>query len=505
MSETEKEIFPELEGMALPQVINKNQAQNEQQCSPEEDDDDDDDVDYYPSHPVFKLPLRELELPPIIRENVQIAPANRKLAVMMAALAPLCALATRIRLKYPFDKRLHALLLQVIVEAPPSTGKGFTDMLVQQIIDPTLTAHDDAERLKEQLYREKKNSQEKKLGDPPKTTIRCVPPNVSKTVLNKRADLYKRIMGDYTTFWMYAEELAQLIEAGRQSYSNLRTIMRVAYDLGSKFGLDFASDNSYAAISDINICSLFCATPYDVDDFMDKKSVMGGNVTRTILIQLNDGLGADAAEFKDLTPEQQTRINDILQEMMADCYTEDGTLQPVINLDMQWLEKDIRQWCKRKGKEALKAGDNALEVFRKRSSVSAFRGASLCYYLYLLGMGVDIHDFCNGQTTVDDVKLKHIQRNCIRLYRFMADQILSALMGRWANKYNELNKKRSEGADPTPNKPLIEQLTTTFTRQQLDLLIQQNGNVTESRFFLSQWKSNKWIEKIGKNQYRKLI
>ena len=38
------------------------------------------------------------------------------------------------------------------------------------------------------------------IGEPPKTTIRCLPANTSKTVLNKRADLYKRILGDYTTF-----------------------------------------------------------------------------------------------------------------------------------------------------------------------------------------------------------------------------------------------------------------------------------------------------------------
>ena len=294
---------------------------------PEIDQEEDDELEYDAKARIPKLPIREKDLPPIIRENVQISPPNRKHAVMMAALSPLCALATRVRLKYPFDKRLHALLLQVIVEAPPSTGKGFTDNLIQQIIDPTLTAHDDAERLKEQLFREKKATRKSNeaIGEPPKTTIRCLPANTSKTVLNKRADLYKRNLGDYTTFWMYAEELAQLTEAGKQSYSNLRTIMRVAYDLGSKFGQDFASDNSYSAVSDINICSLFCATPNDVDDFLDKKSILGGNVTRNILIQLDDELGADPAEFKDLTDSQERMVNDILQEMMADCYSRSGS------------------------------------------------------------------------------------------------------------------------------------------------------------------------------------
>lgn len=487
-------IIPELEGDALPQVL----AQS---------DDDDIDLECAPKSKYAKLPLREKDLPPIIRENIQIAPPRRKSAVLMTILSPLCALATRIRLKYPFDKRLHALLLQVIVEAPPSTGKGFTDDLILQIIDPTLTAHDDAERLKEQIFREKKATRKSNeaIGDPPKTTIRCLPATTSKTVLNKRADLYKRNLGDYTTFWMYAEELAQLTEAGKQSYSNLRTIMRVAYDLGSKFGQDFASDNSYSAVSDINICSLFCATPNDVDDYMDKKSILGGNVTRSILVQINDELGADAAEFKDLSEDQQTYIRNILQEMMADCYTSEGALQPTFMLDMKWLEKDIRSWCKKKGDEALQSGNSALDVFRKRSSVSGFRGAALCYYLYLLGRGVDVHAFANGQTQIPEKDLLQIQKNTRKLYKYFSEVILASMMSRWAGKYNDLIKRRNEGASPNPNNRLIDQVTTVFTRQQLDILIKENGNNTESRFFLSQWKAKGWIEKIGKNQYRKLI
>lgn len=470
------------------------------------EDDEDDDMVYNPKYKWTKLPIPEKDLPPILRENVQAAPPNRKHAVLMAVLSPLCALATRIRLKYPFDKRLHSLLLQVIVEAPPSTGKGFTDNLVTQIIDPTLTAHDDAERLREQIYRETKNAKKSgNCGEPPKTTIRCLPANTSKTVLNKRADMYKRILGDYTTFWMYAEELAQLTEAGKQSYSNLRTIMRVAYDLGSKFGQDFASENSYSAVSDINICSLFCATPNDVDDFMDKKSILGGNVTRNILIQLDDELGADPAEFKELTEAQEQLVSDILQEMMDDCYTSEGALQPTILLDMKWLEKDIRRWCKKKAEDALKSGNNALDVFRKRSSVSAFRASALCYYLYLLEKGIDIHRFFKGEVTLPEKELLTVQRYVRKLYKYFCESILGSMMNRWGAKYNELNKKRMEGVEYKTDERLIDQLTTLFTRQQIDLLIKENGNLTQSRFFISQWKAKGWIEKIAKNQYRKLI
>lgn len=317
--------------------------------------------------------------------------------------------------------------------------------------------------------------------------------------------MYKRVLGDYPTFWMYAEELAQLCDAGKSAFSNLRTIMRVAYDKGSKFGLDFASDQSYAAVSDINICSLFCATPYDVDSYMDKASILGGNVTRTILVQMEDELGSGAAEFKNLTPEQEQIISRTLQQMMDNIYTADGALQPTAKIDMGFLERDIRSWCKKKGEEALLSGNEALDVFRKRSSVSAARASTLCYYLYLLEQGVDIRAFCEGKASLDEKVLTKIHKNVRKLYRYFAESVLAALMNRWGEKYNELSQKHQHGAEVKPTARLIDQLTTVFTRQQLDILREQNNNSTDTRFFLSQWKKKGWIEKIGKNQYRKLI
>ncbi len=51
--------------------------------------------------------------------------------------------------------------------------------------------------------------------------------------------MYERVFGDTLTFWMFAEELAQVTDAGKNGYSNLRTIMRTSYDLGLLFGNAF--------------------------------------------------------------------------------------------------------------------------------------------------------------------------------------------------------------------------------------------------------------------------
>ena len=440
------------------------------------------------------LPLRDKDLPPIIREVVSNAPANRKLPSFVACLAPLCALATRIRLHYYYDgQRTSALLLQVVIEGPQSIGKQFAADIEHLLMDNTLKAHDEKQRRLEQDYREKKNAraQNEKIGELPKTTIRVIPATISKTVLVRRADYYERNLGDVLTFWMFAEELAQVTDAGKQGYSNLRTIMRTAYDFGSTFGMDFASDNSYSAIVDINICSMFCATPSALDDYMDKKAVEGGNITRTVLCQLEDQIGSDGAIFKPYTPEQLATINATLERMMADVYTPEGALREEMYLDTSWIERDVRKWCQAKGREALQSGSAAIDVFRKRASVSAFRIMALCYYLYSI--------------EASSATLNHIQRRCRKIYLFCADYIFQMLLKRWGRTFEDLQARRNDQIVDTGRPKLIDRLPHQFTRDQLRALIQEQQVATPDRILVSQWKSNHWIEETDKFVYIKLI
>lgn len=439
-----------------------------------------------------QLPLRDKDLPPIIREVVTNAPLNRKLPCFVACLAPLCALASRVRLRYYYDcQRVSALLLQVIIEAPQSSGKQFAADIEHLLMDHTLKSHDQEQRRLEQKFRERRHNraQNEKLEDEPKTTIRVIPATISKTVLVKRADFYERNLGDVLTFWMFAEELAQVTDAGKQGYSNLRTIMRTAYDFGSRFGMDFASDNSYSAIVDINICSMFCATPSALDDYMDKKAVEGGNITRTVLCQLEDQIGADGAMFKPYTPEQLQTINGMLQKLMADTYTPEGALKDELYLDTSWIDRDVRRWCQQKGKEALQSGSASLDVFRKRSSVSAFRIMALCYYLY----GLESDD------------QQQAQRRCRKIYNFFADYILKMLLRRWGRTFEDLQAKRVNLSADTGRPKLIDRLPRDFSRDQLRALISEAQVATPDRILVSQWKANHWIQETDKFLYKKLI
>ena len=109
------------------------------------------------------------------------------------------------------------------------------------------TATKKEQRRLEQKYRERKRSRgaNERMEEEPKTTIRVIPATISKTVLVKRADFYERNLGDVLSFWMFAEELAMVTDAGKQGYSNLRTIMRTGWDLGSLFGIEIVKKNRW--------------------------------------------------------------------------------------------------------------------------------------------------------------------------------------------------------------------------------------------------------------------
>lgn len=435
--------------------------------------------------------IKDHELPEIIRQIVGNAPKNRKVAAFIACLAALCAMCPRVRLKYFFDSRLSALLLQVLIEGAQSSGKSFAADIEGLIMNDTLKARDKAMRRLEQEYRDKKKRRKanEKLEEEPETTIRVVPPTISKTVLTKRADMYERVFGDTLTFWMFAEELAQVTDAGKNGYSNLRTIMRTAYDLGSEFGIDFASDNSYSAIVDINICSMFCATPSAIDDYFDKKAIEGGNITRTILCRLDESIGEDGAIFTPYTPEQKAHIDRMFKRLMDETYDADGGLMPTVQLDTAWLDKTVCAWVRAKGRAASLSGSRSLDVFRKRSSVSAFRVAALCQYLYELE---------------NALSPEVIQKRVRQIYLFMADYILDGMMERWGKRFDELNTKRDRENKPGPKTVLFDLLTETFNRDQLRAMIEQQGMTTPVKVFVCQWKKMRVIEEVEKDVYRKL-
>lgn len=438
-----------------------------------------------PKPSAFSLP-RDKDLPPVIRELVSNAPDKFKMATFIATVAPLGCLATRLRFYYPFDQGPMACLLQTIICSEQSGGKSFARN-VENVIMAKQKLRDNDQRRQEQAYRELKQTSSKteKLPDPPKTAIICCPVSISIAQLIKRADSPVRLFGTPLTLWTFTEELATATETNKRAFSNIKSIMRTAYDLGSEYGVDYLSDSSYSATVDILYNTMFCTTPSALDDYMDRKAIEGGNCTRTIVYDLGSQLGDEAPIFKRITPRQQLIIDRVIDQMMRDTYSEDGNIMPEKYIDMSWLDKDVREWCAQKNLEAVKSGSTALGVFFKRSSVSAYRIAALCQYLY----------------SMEDTRA--MRKKVRQIYLTMAEQILSGMLEKWGKRFEDLQAKRVELSSPV-KRDLYANLPQEFNRDLLRETIKRLELTTPDWVFLSKWNAKALIKKISKNQFQKI-
>lgn len=462
------------------------------------------DDEVQPKAPIISLP-KDKDLPPVFRELVSNAPDNFKMATFIACCAPLGCLATRLRFFYPFDQGPMACLLQTIICSEQSGGKSFARN-VENTIMAKQKARDNDQRRQEQAYRELKQTASKtdKLPEPPKTSVICCPVSISIAQLIKRADAPVRLFGTPLTLWTFTEELATATETNKRAFSNIKSIMRTAYDLGSEYGVDYLSDNSYSATVDILYNTMFCTTPSALDEYMDKKAVEGGNVTRTIVYDLGSQLGDEAPIFARLTPKQQAVIDRTIDQIMADTYNEDGGVQPEKYIDMSWLEKTVREWCAQKNLEAVKSGSTALGVFFKRSSVSAYRIAALCQYLYMLESNVEGLKTKEGnRSTFDNRPSTKVKKKVTQIYLAMAEQILSGMLDKWGRRFEDLQAKRIE-LTSNARLPLFDQLPETFSRELLRETIKRLELTTPDWVFLSKWNAKALIKKEDKNIFKKL-
>lgn len=470
------------------------------------------------------------DLPEPVRVFWDIAPGNFKIPSMLTALCCYCALATRIRVKYKYDADLHALLVQIVVVGNPGDGKSFTRPIVMKLIKP-LKLRDDEMRRQEQAYQDlkKTSAKNKQLPDEPITDIRFVQKITYKKLI-KRADMFNRKYGDTMSFFFFCEELAGISEGYRQAYSDLRTCARLAYDLGAYDSNDTLSDASYNAMVDIIWCSLFCATPAALDKYMDKTSIEGGNVTRNIIADLGDLMGEDAPVFREMTPEENAMVEATTQRLMDETYTEDGLLHPTHTVDMEWLFEDVEAWCRTQRTLVLKTGSRSLNCFYKRASVSAFRLATMCYYLFGEGEGSKGQEFKRTKVQKDKsstnielldgeaveplnkpkaieplnpAKLTPAQQAVSRFYRFMAQYILDGLMKRWGKKFEQLQKTTDEGVDGKVT--LYDAIPKVFSRDQLREQIVKLDLTTDAAVFICKWKKAHLIHAVQgqKNMFEK--
>lgn len=444
-----------------------------------------DNVSIVKEHPL----ISDKDYPAGVREWMMTAPGKLKFPTLSVVSSMLAVYATRVRLNYVYDNCLSAILLHVLICGEQSSGKSFARYLMRYLMAP-LIKRDSEQRAEEQKYAELKRRQGKKDGKlppEPKTDITLLHENLSLSMLIKRADAPMKLFGCPKTLFQFADEIGAIVQASKRQFSDIKQIIKTGYDLGSEFGQDYLSESSYSAVVDLMLCYVYTGTPAAVNRYMDKAAIEGGNVTRNILCTVDTQLGEAPLLFKPLSDEQKQSIETTLQKLMELCYSEDGkSLGKETLLDTKWLDPAVKKWCEERRADVMKSMSKALDVFYKRSSVSAFRIASLMQYLYQVEGGLSE---------------KEIHRRVKQIYLSCADRILHSMLGKWGDIFDDINAEQQVKPYHTCN--YFDELPQEFSRQFLQQFLQRKNIRTPLKNVVCNWKRKGWIICNGKSMIRK--
>ena len=416
------------------------------------------------------MAFKATDLPPGLRPFWLTAPEKFRLAAVLVALVCYCVLGTRLRAKYLYDNELHALLLQLLILGEPSSGKGFTRVIVKQLMH-LLEQKDEEQMRMEQAYLELKKitAKNKNLPEEPITCVR-MHTTITRAKLVKRFDLARRKYGDIVSLFFFNEELATMTDNNKRAFADMNTTDRLAYDQGT-FSSDALGEQCHNAKITVAYSSLFCCTQRALKEYITPKAIDGGNSTRKILVTVDDDqLAEEAPVFRPQTKEEKAEIESTVKQLMEETYTTEDTLQPVHVVPMEWMDGQVKKWCDAQRDEVLKSGSKAHNCFYKRSSVSAWRLSAMLYHLW-------------GE-------IPEARPKVARFYRFMAQYILDGQLRQWGDTFNELQQGKQTNEEKKPS--LFEQLPDTFSRDQLYELC-YSLNLSSGRIFLGKWKNKKFI------------
>lgn len=424
------------------------------------------------------------DFPPSVRpfwENMPGTDPQLRLATTLAATVCYCGLSPRLRVKYTYDLAHSMLLLNLLCIGSSGSGKSIIRWVVNLLMNEQIM-RDQNERRKLREYKEasRRKGANKDKGEEPLVAIRFLQ-KFTLPVIVKYADLIHRRYDDWLSFFLFGDELAAFTE-NRRGNGDFRAVARTAYALGETYSRDTLYQDGYNAMVDIDWCSVMCGQEQALEKYIDKNGIVQGDAGRQILVKLNDNIGEDAPTIRPLTERQTREINQTVSQLMRETFTDDDQLMPTHEVDMSWLDKDVKAWCNRTREQILKTGSRAMDSFYVRASVSSFRLATMLYHLW-------------GENPAK-------QRQVRRCYHAFAQMILDNSMAQWGQEYENAMPKSKESADKKPT--LYDRMPKRWTRDMLRDMIAREGLGTPTRLFIFKWLKKKWIYEVEKDVYEKI-
>lgn len=423
------------------------------------------------------------DFPPAVRpfwENVPNSPKLR-LALTLASIVCYCGLSPRLRVKYTFDSNFlcgSMLLLNLLVIGPSGSGKSAIRWAVNMLMNAQIL-RDTEERRRLREYKEKPKKEREKTQEP---MIVCrFLQKATLPIIVKYADIIHRRYKDWLSFFLYGDELAAFTE-NRRGNSDFQAVARTAYELGETYSRDTLYNDGYNALVDVLWNSVICGQEQALEKYINKEGVVLGDAGRQILVKLDDRLGEDAPTIRPFSEEQQRAVNQAVDLMMSETFSEDDQLMPIHNVDMDWINRDVKIWCGQVREEVLKTGSRAMDSFYVRSSKSSHRIATMLYHLW-------------GE---DASKQKQVRR----CYYAFSQMILDAAMEQWGQDYEAAMPKDKDTS--AKKATLFDSMPKRWTRDQLRAMVIKEELGTPARIFIHKWLKKKWIYEVEKDVYEKM-
>ena len=410
-------------------------------------------------------------MPPVIRQFVDVAPADFKAAVALCQLPILGTLGSKLRSSY-LDGKLHSPSFLVSLEAPQASGKSFMGELVEIELAQILE-HDEAEREKEREYDEKvkelkllnvkvnKTNKDEILSSRPKTLIRIVPPTMSVTKMFMRLQAANGLH-----LFSFAPEADTVTKSHKRGFSNLSDLLRIGYD-NAMAGQDYASENSFSGNVRVFYNMLVSGTPKAMRRFYP--DVEDGLVSRVCFVTLPDQFGKALPVWDKMTDEQK-RIVDIGLVRLNEISIEGDDVQPDHVMKLEWLNRSLQKWLVMQQQQAVKDNDRTRDIFCRRAAVTGFRAGMLAWFLY------------NEKGTPT------IRKNVTRWSIWVANYMLNQHLLRFKITESNTNVNRHE--------KLYNKLPDEFTREDVRAYAAQEGVESPVRVILFNWRLGGFIKEI---------
>ena len=430
------------------------------------------EVDSTPiARPVIRL-LPESHYPPLIREFMQTAPEDFKVATAMSCL-PICGcLASRVRAYY-LDGELQAPSFIVNIIAPAASGKGsllrIADICLEQI-----RAQDDIGRQEEAEYqrqmRLKKN--QKQQVEEPQPIVRDIPAKVSV------AQLLKRMVQARGLHLISVSAEADTLTNSNKSgvWAQKSDIYRIAQDGdGGRYGQDYKSDISFSATCKMRYNLLTLGTPGAIARAYP--DVEDGLITRCIMVELPSQFGKPMPIRKPFSARQMRIIQERIQALMTLSQDEAGNVLPEYRLNLSWLNEGIEGWIEQQRLRSVRDDDHARDQFMRRAAQIGFRAGMVATVLW-------------GKLNAER------KGYVIEFALWTADLILNTLHGRYAPKVNE---QAMQYEIPVARRypSLFEAMGDVFTLGDLQKAAHAQSIHSPLKNIIFRWTENRIIEKQG--------